>query len=89
MTKRAELVNCIWSGEVAAVRSLIVDRQLLEQIDEVGWTPLFEAVAAEDREVVVALLEAGANTDHRDFAGWRAGDFAVAEQSPIAALLDN
>lgn len=38
----------------------------LELEDDVGWTPLFYAVAAQDREMIAYLLAAGANPNHVD-----------------------
>ncbi|MBX9881231.1 MAG: ankyrin repeat domain-containing protein [Sphingomonas sp.] len=63
---------------------------MIEQPDEIGWTPLFHAVAELDGLAAVkALIAAGADVHRKDSGGFTASDWARFEgKADIAAVLD-
>lgn len=57
----------------------------LEAEDEIGWTPLFYGVAANNAPAVKLLLQMGANKRHLDMAGCTPEAVAMLEGKPRLA----
>jgi ankyrin repeat protein len=69
------------TADLEAVRALIAEGAPLNELDELGHTPLHWAVFGGYEEIVQALLEAGANPNAFAADGvtpkWRANDFGL------------
>uniref|UniRef100_A0A1D2AFP4 Ankyrin repeat domain-containing protein n=1 Tax=Auxenochlorella protothecoides TaxID=3075 RepID=A0A1D2AFP4_AUXPR len=74
------LHKAVFDGDLHAVRRLLkgVDPPLVQSLDAHGNTPLHLAVIRGKREIVEALLEAGASVGAKNIARWNALDEAIA-----------
>eukprot|EP00747_Dinoflagellata_sp_TGD_P170558 gnl/TRDRNA2_/TRDRNA2_202431_c0_seq1.p1 gnl/TRDRNA2_/TRDRNA2_202431_c0~~gnl/TRDRNA2_/TRDRNA2_202431_c0_seq1.p1 ORF type:complete len:394 (-),score=58.53 gnl/TRDRNA2_/TRDRNA2_202431_c0_seq1:17-1156(-) len=72
-----ELCDAIRHGDLQEVLLLLKAGAPLDTPDEVGETPLFEAVASSNRDMVAALLVYGADPSTRSMCGMRAGDMSI------------
>ncbi len=59
----SRFIRAIKTADLQALPAFLSNKTLLEQRDELGFTPLMIAVESRHPEVVLALLNAGANTD--------------------------
>ncbi|WP_367898388.1 ankyrin repeat domain-containing protein [Leptospira sp. WS58.C1] len=72
-----EMHDAILSHDIALVKQLAAKKQLIEERDSYGRTPLMVAIIEELDEVVSILLKNGANADAQDKDGYAALHFAV------------
>ena len=63
------LINAATNGRKSAVMTLLVLGAVLELKDDNGWTALHRAAAKGHSQVVVALVDAGADVAARDLTG--------------------
>lgn len=86
------LGRLVVDGDAAAVRAALEDSPELleataEHTDHDGWTPLHEAVAAGDEEVVRVLVSAGADLTARTDVGLTPLHVALASAPALVPLL--
>jgi ankyrin repeat protein len=72
-----QLSYAVQDGDVEAARRLIASGLPLDELDEIGRTPLHYAVVAESVEMATLLLDAGADVNAHDEA--HAGNTPLAE----------
>lgn len=75
---KSELVRSIEDGDAGALKkSLSRGCNPEERIDRAEWTPLIRCVHAKQRDCVQVLLEARADPNGQDRAGWTALHYAA------------
>ncbi len=77
--QREQLHRAAEIGDLAKVQLLLAAKYPVNRFDELGRTPLHDAVAGEHMAVVDALLRAGANVNARDER--RAGDTPLGQSA--------
>lgn len=71
------LLDAIRENNVQDVLKGLTDRDVLSHADEAGWTPIFAAVALGNYEIVIKLIEAGADYSKIDNQGLTPKDYAI------------
>ncbi|MGE0010217.1 MAG: ankyrin repeat domain-containing protein [Candidatus Babeliales bacterium] len=87
INKRSPLFDAIDKGQAEQVKESAKNRDLLEEKDDIGRTPLQYAVCVypEKLAIVSALLECGANVNSKDLNGYTVLHFVELED--LARLL--
>ena len=71
-----------WAGDVAGVREVLDGEFNVNWADSIGETALFGAVACARTEVVLLLIERGADVNHRNSDGWTSLHWAASHGGP-------
>jgi ankyrin repeat protein len=87
VTSRRELVKAINVGDYKTFKAMLPLVHNLNVRDDIGWTPLFYAVAAGDLRMIFALMKRGAKADIRDNAGWTPAAHAKLDGHDAARLV--
>ena len=87
-TPEQKLREAILAGDEAAVKQLLASGANPSAVDSLGLNTLFYAAMVDRKEIVKALIEAGANATHRDDQGWLAVHYGfMTIQMPQATYL--
>jgi len=79
------LHTAAFKGDLTTVKQLIADGADVNSVAPNGWTPLFEAAASsynKSDQIITALLQAGADPQHRDLNGMTALHVAAMSEIP-------
>jgi len=70
MADQRDLIAAIKCGDTDTFARILRNGVNVNAVNDIGWTPLFYAVAVGDIRMTYELLKKGARIDQRDYSGW-------------------